>query len=126
MPGVLGGETLSLEDVAEVPVAVAADDLGSVAVWPPLYVVFDLVVEAGPATAALELLGGAVESGVALAAEIGACRFVVEERSCARVLCASQEDHAHLLSGECVVFNYAPLACLDEDLPGRQCRESFH
>ena len=76
--------------MAKVAVAVAADDFGPVAVCSPLHTVSDLVVKAGPAAAALELLGGLVERGVALTADVSACGFVVEERTSPRVFCASQ------------------------------------
>ena len=66
-----------VEDVAQVAAAVGADDLGpaAIGVGDAPDAALDLVVEARPAAAAVELVLRAVERGVALPADVGARRI---------------------------------------------------
>ena len=78
--GVLLREAFALEDVAEVASAVFAEDLdaSSIGVDVAANGAFDLVVEAGPAAAGVELVFGAVELRVAAAAGVDAGIFRID------------------------------------------------
>ena len=83
MPGVLRGEPFALEDMAEVPAAGGADDLGAAAVGIRLaaYGTGEGVVEARPAAAGVELAVGGEEGRAATPAGVGAVGAVLPEAS---------------------------------------------
>src|SRR5690606_3238914 len=79
MPRVLGRKAFAFKHMAEMAAAVAADDLDTTAVGVgvTLHRAGDLVVKAGPATVAVELVGRLVQRGVALPADVSAGGLVV-------------------------------------------------
>ena len=123
MPGVFGGKPFSVEDVAEVAVAVIAENLGAA----PVGVGFAahgtryLVVETGPTAAAVELVGGAVERGVAAAADVRAGSFMQVILAGEGHFRAFPEDYPFLFRGERIEVHSLFQIVFDEYFPGFLC-----
>ena len=104
MARVLRRELFAEEDVAEVPVAIRAEDLDAVAVGVALAAdgAGQFVVEARPAAVTVELVGRAIKRRVALAAEerarVGALRLLADVRSLGPFV----QDHAGFVRREFV------------------------
>src|SRR5206468_4293566 len=102
---VLRRQALAVEDVAQVAAARLAQDLDAAAVGVAVLLdgAGDLVVEAGPAAAGLELVGGAVQGRVAAAADVGPGGLVRGVLAGERALGPLAQDDALFLGIERVV-----------------------
>ena len=107
MPGVLGGEPLVQEHVAQMSPAIGAGDLRAPAVGVHLAMhgVSDGVVEAGPTATGVELVLRLVERGVASLAEVGAPGPVLFVLPGKRSFGAHLQDDAVFFVVERVVFH---------------------
>lgn len=134
MTDILLSQSFALEDVPQVPVAVLADDLDSVAVG--IDIASDrsgnLVVEAGPAAMALEFVVRLVQRGVATSADKCAGIFQVGVFAGKGSLGAFVEDNASLLRRQFVVGfsqDCVPGGGRETEVSGRslsaRCRQRF-
>ena len=107
VPRALERVALAEENVAEVAMAVPAEDLGAPAVGICLapHGAADLVVETGPTAPGVELVGRTVEGRVAPLTEVGTGQRVVLEFAGERALGAFLQDDVLLRGGQFVVLH---------------------
>ena len=114
MPGILGRQSLTVEDMAQVPATIGAGNLypshAPRAVFVPKDGSGKLVVKRRPATTAVKFVGGSVKRCVAAATNKGSNGFVVPVLACKCRLRSFLSDHAFLLCGEgipvlCIAFH---------------------
>ena len=94
-----------MKHVPQVTVAVLANDLDAVPVWVgiPGDRVGQLIIKAGPATATVELITGAIEGRIAPPAEKGARLLPIVVFARERPLGPSVDDHIMFFFGERVI-----------------------
>lgn len=111
MAGVLGGEVLTGEDVAEVGRAGIANDLGTltVGIGDATNSSRDFGVEAWPAATGVKLVLGFIEGCVAPSADIGAIGEVVIVLARKWRLCPLVHDYPLLFGSKFVVVHYCSL-----------------
>lgn len=111
MAGILGGEVLTGEDVAEVGRAGVANDLGTltVGIGNAMDGTGDFGIEAWPAATGVELILGFIEGRVATTADVRTIREVVIVLAREWRLCTFFHDNALLFGSEFVVVHYRSL-----------------
>ena len=108
MPNIFLGETLTLENVAEMTLAVRTDDFDPSAVRVGMTgdCIVDFVIEAWPAPVADKFVLGAVERGIALAAKIQAGIFGQRVAPITGRLGAFVKEHIAFLLIELIVVTH--------------------
>ena len=111
MAGILGGEVLAGEDVAEMGIAGIADNLGTLAVsiWDAANSPGDFGVETWPATTGVELVLGFIEGRVATTADVRTVCEVAIILARERRLCPLVHDYPLLFGSKFVVVHYRSL-----------------
>ena len=102
--GVPGGHVFTKEDMAKMTTTTMANDLGppTVGVHVAIDGPGDLVIEAGPATTAVELVSGLIKRRLAATADVGALVLQVGEFAGERLFGALVDDDVRLLGRQLI------------------------
>jgi hypothetical protein len=108
VPGIFLGKALPQENVAQVPAAIVAQNLGAatISIGFAAHRSGHFIIEARPTAARIKLVTGLVQRGVAAAAHVGSGCFVVPILARKWVLGPFVDDYVFFLCTQWIVWHF--------------------